>query len=114
VNPLTSDTELVDHFTGMLKSIVHSFKHSFSNEAMARCYINPMHTAVDHVMSTHPSLTLSVEQDFDGSHGYGNLDYVVFCYELVVLVTEAKLEKMSQGLAQYRPPCLVLRNRNRN
>ncbi|CAG8512006.1 7490_t:CDS:2, partial [Paraglomus occultum] len=97
--PLTP--ELQSCFVNTIDLTSCSFKYKFSNGAMARCYINPfMHTTVCHVVSSHPSLVLSVEQDFDGSRGYGNLDYVVFCYELAIPVTVAELEKMPQGLTQ--------------
>jgi hypothetical protein len=45
-------------------------------------------------------MRLSLEEDFDGSRGYGRLDYVVHCHDIAVLVTEAKMESMGKGVVQ--------------
>jgi len=43
---------------------------------------------------------LAVEEQFDGSKGYGQLDYVLFCEELAVVVIHAKMIDVQSGIAQ--------------
>jgi hypothetical protein len=88
-------------FVAKLQESWKIFRESINNEASARFFINSfMSSAVRHVQKAHPSMRLGVEEDFDGSRGYGFLDYLVECYDIVVLVTEAKLEEILKGIAQ--------------
>lgn len=50
--------------------------------------------------SDYPTLRLAVEEDFDGSRGYGYLDYVIFLGFLAILVTEAKWDDIEKGVTQ--------------
>ena len=57
--------------------------------------------AIGHLGTVHTVTTrLAVEEDFDGSRGYGRLDYVVYCQGLAVLITEAKMTEMQNGITQ--------------
>src|SRR6185369_10542613 len=71
------------------------------NKATSRNYINPfMVEAVTIVQAQYKSTRLVVEEQFDGSRGFGRLDYVVFCDDLAVVVTEAKKIEFQKGIAQ--------------
>ncbi|RUP41804.1 hypothetical protein BC936DRAFT_138293 [Jimgerdemannia flammicorona] len=48
----------------------------------------------------YPTLQLRVDEDFDGSRGYGFLDYVILLGFLAILVTEAKTEDIQKGVTQ--------------
>ena len=50
--------------------------------------------AVAKVKSDHPSLMLAVEQDFEGSRGYGFLDYIILFQDLAIVITEAKMTEI--------------------
>ncbi|RUS20135.1 hypothetical protein BC937DRAFT_86296 [Endogone sp. FLAS-F59071] len=86
-------------FMNNLKDIASSFHNDVNaNEATARNFLNPfMHKAM--LISDYPMLRLAVEEDFDGSRGYGFLDYVILGF-LAILVTEAKMEDIQKGVTQ--------------
>jgi hypothetical protein len=92
----------VDRFTSNLKKIASAFSMKVTtNEATARNFINPfMVEAVAKVKSDHPLLMLAVEQDFEGSRGYGFLDYIILFQNLVVVITEAKMTEIRKGVVQ--------------
>ena len=85
-----------------LQKIAHVFRRKYSkNEATTRNFINPvMVEAVALTSKSYPSMELAVEETFDGTRGFGNLDYVVYCENLAVLVTEAKATDLDKGIAQ--------------
>ena len=56
--------------------------------------------AVVKVKSGHPSLVLAVEQEFEGSRGYGILDYIILYEDLVIVITEAKMTEIRKGIVQ--------------
>ena len=56
--------------------------------------------AIANVISKYPLARLAVEEDFDGSRGYSRLDYVIYCQDLAVLITEAKMTEMQNGITQ--------------
>ena len=56
--------------------------------------------AVAKVKSDYPPLVLAVEQDFEGSRGYGFLDYIILYHDLAIVVTEAKMTEMRKGIVQ--------------
>ncbi|POG80762.1 hypothetical protein GLOIN_2v1512517 [Rhizophagus irregularis DAOM 181602=DAOM 197198] len=89
-------------FIDNLERIASAFHYEVSsNEATARNYINPfMVDAVAKVRSKYPSTRLVVEVDFDGSRGYGLLDYVIYCRDLAILISEAKMFEIQKGIAQ--------------
>jgi len=89
-------------FIDNLGRIASAFHYEISsNEATSRNYINPfMVDAVAKVKSKYSSTRLAVEEDFDGSRGYGRLDYVIYCRELAILITEAKMVEIQKGIAQ--------------
>ena len=73
------------------------------NEATAWNYINPfMIEAVTLLLfqSKYQSLQLTVQEDISGSCAYGHLDYMIFCDDIMILVTETKFEEMQKGIAQ--------------
>jgi len=86
----------------ILRRIAKAFHYAVSsNEATARNYINPIIVeAVSAVQETHASVRLAVEEQSDGSKGYGRFDYVILCEELAVVVTEAKMVEVQNGIAQ--------------
>ncbi|RUS17382.1 hypothetical protein BC938DRAFT_476283 [Jimgerdemannia flammicorona] len=86
----------------ILRRIAKAFHYAVnSNEATARNYINPiMVEAVSAVQETHALVRLAVEEQSDGSKGYGRFDYVILCEELAVVVTEAKMVEVQNGIAQ--------------
>jgi hypothetical protein len=72
-----------------------------TNEATTRNFINPfMVEAVAKVKSDYPLLVLAVEQDFEGSRGYGFLDYIILYQDLAIVITEAKMTEMRKGIVQ--------------
>src|SRR5438105_1695885 len=77
----------------ILRRIAKAFRYAVnSNEATARKYINPIIVeAVSTVQESYSSVRLAVEEQSDGSKGYGRFDYVILCKELAVVVTEAKM-----------------------
>ena len=89
-------------FTDNLGKIATAFHDRVSsNEATARNFINPfMVEAVAKVRSKYLPTRLAVEEDFDGSRGYGHLDYIVYCQDLAILITEAKMVEIQKGIAQ--------------
>ncbi|CAB4442743.1 unnamed protein product [Rhizophagus irregularis] len=89
-------------FIDNLERIASAFHYEVSsNEATTRNYINPfMVDAVAKVRSKYPSTRLVVEEDFDGSRGYGRLDYVIYCRDLAILISEAKMIEIQKGIAQ--------------
>ncbi|CAB4400947.1 unnamed protein product [Rhizophagus irregularis] len=100
-DPVFSRQEL-RRFIDNLERIASAFHYEVSsNEATARNYINPfMVDAVAKVRSKYPLTRLVVEGDFDGSRGYGRLDYVIYCRDLVILISEAKMFEIQKGIAQ--------------
>ena len=56
--------------------------------------------AVANVRSKYLMTRLAVGVDFDGGRGYDRLDYVVYCQDLAVLITEAKMTKIQNGITQ--------------
>ena len=52
------------------------------------------------IVVKYPLTRLAVEDDFDGSRGYDRLDYVVYCQDLAVLINEAKMTEMQNGITQ--------------
>ncbi|PKK62423.1 hypothetical protein RhiirC2_759609 [Rhizophagus irregularis] len=56
--------------------------------------------AVAKVRSKYPSTRLVVEEDFNGSRGYGLLDYIIYCRDLAILISEAKMIEIQKGIAQ--------------
>ena len=91
----------IDRFAANIEANWRIFKKSITNEASARFFIDSfMSSAVSHVNREHSSMRLGVEEVLDGTRGYGYLDYVVECYEIIVLVTKAKLEEIQKGIAQ--------------
>ena len=91
-----------EHFTDNLAGITSAFHGRINtNEATARQFINPfMVKAVTNVISHYSMTRLAVGEDFDGNRGYGRLDYVVYCQDLAVLITEAKMTDMQGGVTQ--------------
>ncbi|CAB4442728.1 unnamed protein product [Rhizophagus irregularis] len=89
-------------FIDNLERIASAFHYEVSsNEAMTHNYINPfMVDAVAKVRSKYPSTRLVVEEDFDGSRGYGRLNYVIYCRDLAILISEAKMIEIQKGIAQ--------------
>ena len=89
------DDEESRHFTNNLLEITSAFHGKVNtHEATARQFINLFIVkAVANVISKYP-LTRSVEADFDRSRGYGRLDYAVYCQDLAVLITEAKITEL--------------------
>jgi len=89
-------------FKKNLEMIATAFRHEITfNEATTRNYINPfMVEAVSAVREHHNFMHLVAKEQFDGSKGYGQLDYAILCNELVVIVTEAKTIEMQKGIAQ--------------
>ena len=56
--------------------------------------------AVAKVKSDYPPLVLAVEQDFEGSRGYGFLDYIILYQDLAIVITS---EADTQGnCTEYR------------
>jgi len=89
----------IECFTRNLKKIASAFSMRVSNEDMARNFINPfMVESVAKVKSDYPSLVLAVEQDFEGSCGYGFLDYLILYQELAIVITQAKM-KIWKGIS---------------
>ncbi|CAB4424877.1 unnamed protein product [Rhizophagus irregularis] len=96
------DGQELRRFNDNLERIASAFHYEVSsNEATARNYINPfMVDAVAKVRSKYPSTRLVVEEDFDGSRGYGRLDYVIYCRDLAILISEAKMIEIQKQIAQ--------------
>ena len=95
------DGQELRRFTDNLHKITAVFDYVNTNEATARNYINPfMVEAVAKIKSGFPLTRLAVEEDFDGTRGYGRLDYVVYCKELAVMITEAKMTELRNGLVR--------------
>jgi hypothetical protein len=96
------DGQELKRFIDNLGRIASAFHYEVSsNEATARNYINPfMVDAVAKVRSKYPSTRLVVEEDFDGSRGYGRLDYIIYCRDLAILISEAKMIEIQKGIAQ--------------
>jgi len=92
----------VENFTSNLKKIASAFSMKVStNEATARNFINPFIVeAVAKVKSNYSSLVLAVEQDFEGSRGYGLLDYIILYQDLAIVITEAKMTEIRKGIVQ--------------
>ncbi|CAG8550308.1 1707_t:CDS:2 [Ambispora leptoticha] len=101
--PLGLNLCLTDRrFTDNLAKLASAFHDKgTTNEATARNYINPlMVEAVAKVRLKHPQTMLAVEEDLYGSRGYGRLDYVVYCQDLAVLITQAKMVEMQKEITQ--------------
>ena len=86
----------------ILGKIAKAFHHQVdTNEATARNYINPIIVeAVSAVQETHASVRLEVEEESDGSKGYGWFDYAIHLEKLAVVVTEAKVVEINNGIAK--------------
>ncbi|RUS35531.1 hypothetical protein BC938DRAFT_479954 [Jimgerdemannia flammicorona] len=103
---LENEDEITDDdkrtFVTALNEITKAFHNLVtSNEATARNYINPfMIKAVAIAQRKHPSARLAVKEDFDGSRGFGHLDYAIFLVAFAVLVTEAKMTEVNKGITQ--------------
>ncbi|RUS18058.1 hypothetical protein BC937DRAFT_89188 [Endogone sp. FLAS-F59071] len=77
------------------------FGHITINEATGRLFINPIIVkAVSMLQTIYPTMFLAVEQVFNGSRGFGLLDYVVFFQTYAILITEAKCHAIGEGLTQ--------------
>ncbi|RUP44190.1 hypothetical protein BC936DRAFT_149812 [Jimgerdemannia flammicorona] len=89
-------------FKGNLKKIAEAFHQEvITNEATSWNFINLfMVEAVATVQKEYSSTRLAVEEQFDGSRGYGRLDYMIFCNDLAVVVTEAKKIEFQKGITQ--------------
>ncbi|CAG8615064.1 5814_t:CDS:2 [Paraglomus occultum] len=100
--PYEVDQEQEKFLKENLGKITKAFHYVVSNnEATTRNYINPIIIeAVSAVQKSHASVRLAVDEQFDGSKGYGRLDYVLFCEELAVVVTEAKMIDVQNRIAQ--------------
>ncbi|RUS29516.1 hypothetical protein BC938DRAFT_480564 [Jimgerdemannia flammicorona] len=96
-----SDSEKTT-FTGNLQKIFKVFQSEVSkNEATSRNYINPfMVEAVFKLITKYPMIKLSVEYEFNGSLGFGIVDYVIFLLAFAIVVTEAKQHSFRDGAAQ--------------
>ncbi|CAG8474629.1 324_t:CDS:2 [Paraglomus occultum] len=100
MNPELTENE-INRFTANIEANWRIFNKSIINEASARFFIDSfMSSAVSHVNREHSSMILCVEQLLNGTRGYGYVDYLVKCYEIVVLVTEAELEEIHKRIAQ--------------
>jgi len=77
-----------------------------TNEATARNFINPfMVEAVAKVKSDYPLSVLAVEQDFEGSRGYGLLDYIILYQNaFAIVITEAKMTEIRKGISYSFTP----------
>jgi hypothetical protein len=99
--PLTDDE--LKFFVGTIQQTLDAFKNAVNvNEATSREYISIfMKTAVKHIqIFTNNSAQLFVENNLNGSRGYGPVDYLVKLNDIAVLVNEAKMEDILKGIAQ--------------
>ena len=91
-------------FIQTLKIIFEAFDGNIqNNEATSRNFINVfMHVAVHTInqLLQRKLLQLVVENDLNGSLGFGKVDYAFLLFIYVILVTEAKALEIPQGVAQ--------------
>ncbi|CAG8614248.1 1474_t:CDS:2 [Paraglomus occultum] len=89
-------------FVALLQEIADVFQNNVNkNEATSRNFINPfLIKGIKKVQSEYPEMFLSVEEEFNGTRGYGKLDYAVWYLSYAILVTEAKMNAIEAGIIQ--------------
>lgn len=95
--------EELNLFVDVIQQTLYVFKNKVDiNEATTREYISTfMKTAVRHIQTyTNGTAELFVEDNLNGTRGYGPVDYLVKLDNTAVLVNEAKTNNITKGLAQ--------------
>ncbi|RUS31907.1 hypothetical protein BC938DRAFT_476776 [Jimgerdemannia flammicorona] len=87
----TVNSEQKAIFKGNLKKIAEGFHQEVTtNEATSRNFINPFMVEA----------VATVQKEYSSTRGYGRLNYVIFCNDLAVVVTEAKKIEFQKGITQ--------------